>query len=167
MTDDGRRLARLYSEMDLLTAECLRAGVWRDLEPAELAACVSALVYEERRPDERRAPRLPPGRASEALAEMVRLWGELDEIENAHKLSFLHEPELGFAWIAYQWAGGYGLDAVLADTELPAGDFVRWMKQLLDLLGQIAVAAEEPVAGTARKATDAVKRGVVAYTSVT
>ena len=48
VTDDGRLLARIYSESDLLVAECLRTGVWTGLEPAELAAVVSAVVYETR-----------------------------------------------------------------------------------------------------------------------
>ena len=38
VTDDGRLLARIYSESDLLVAECLRGGVWKGLQAAELAA---------------------------------------------------------------------------------------------------------------------------------
>ena len=46
VTDDGRLLARIYSESDLLVAECLRTGAWAGLKPAELAAVVSAVLYE-------------------------------------------------------------------------------------------------------------------------
>ena len=46
VTDAGRSLARIYTESDLLVAECLRDGAWRGLGPAELAAVVSAVVYE-------------------------------------------------------------------------------------------------------------------------
>ena len=59
-------------------------------------------------------------------------------------------PTSGFAWAAYRWAEGDDLDDVLGDTDLAAGDFVRWMKQLLDLAGQVADAAGEatwPAAG--------------------
>jgi ATP-dependent RNA helicase HelY len=38
VTADGRRLAALYTELDLLAAECLRRGLWDGLAPAELAA---------------------------------------------------------------------------------------------------------------------------------
>ena len=48
VTDDGRLLARIYSESDLLVAECLRGGVWDGLNPAELAAVVSSVLYESR-----------------------------------------------------------------------------------------------------------------------
>jgi ATP-dependent RNA helicase HelY len=168
VTPEGRRLGRLYTELDLLVAECLREGFWDDLAPAELAACASALVFEARQPDELGPPRLPGGRARVALGEMVRLWAQLEALEKEHRLSFLREPDLGFAWAAHRWASGHRLEAVLVDSELAAGDFVRWTKQLIDLLGQIASAAGEasPVRGTADRAVDALRRGVVAYSSV-
>ena len=51
-------------------------------------------------------------------------------------------------------AGGLGLSA---------GDFVRWMKQVIDMAGQVADAAGAgPVRDTARDAVRALRRGVVA-----
>ncbi|MGW1077935.1 DEAD/DEAH box helicase [Streptomyces sp. NPDC002537] len=173
VTEDGRRLARLYGELDLLASECLRDGVWDGLAPAELAACASALVYEARMADDAAPPKLPAGPAQAALGEMVRIWGRLDALEEEHKINQAEgvgqrEPDLGFAWAAYRWAQGHGLDEVLRDVEMPAGDFVRWCKQLIDVLGQIAAAAPQgsPVARNARKAVDGLLRGVVAYSSV-
>lgn len=173
VTPDGRRLARLYGELDLLASECLREGVWDGLGPAELAACVSALVFEARQSDDALSPKLPTGNAKEALAEMVRIWGRLDALEEDHRIHQTEgvgqrEPDLGFAWPVYRWASGHGLDQVLGDAEMPAGDFVRWCKQVIDVLGQISDAApdDSPVRKTARKAVDALRRGVVAYSSV-
>ncbi|SMF23392.1 RNA helicase [Streptomyces sp. Amel2xC10] len=174
VTDDGKRLARLYGELDLLASECLRAGVWEGLGPAELAACVSALVYEARVGDDAMAPKLPSGAAKAALGEMVRIWGRLDALEEDFRISQTEgvgqrEPDLGFAWAVYMWASGKGLDEVLREAEMPAGDFVRWCKQVIDVLGQIAAAAPaqgSTVAKSARKAVEQVLRGVVAYSSV-
>jgi ATP-dependent RNA helicase HelY len=166
VTGEGRRLAGLYAELDLLTAECLRRGLWDSLGPAELAACVSALTFESRRPDDAGPPRLPPGQAREVLAAMVRVWGEIDGIEKDHQLAFLREPDLGFAWAAHAWARGRPLEQVLS-PDLTPGDFVRAVKQLIDLLDQVAAAAgPTPVAATARGAISALRRGVVAYSSV-
>jgi ATP-dependent RNA helicase HelY len=173
VTAEGRRLGRLYTELDLLTAECLRAGLWNDLDPAELAASVSSLVFESRQADDARQPKVPAGGVQKALADMVRLWGELEAIEGDHGLSFIREPDFGFAWAAYRWAKGYSLDAVLRDgvngSELAAGDFVRWTKQLLDLLGQISDAAPpgSKIKQNTGKAMDAMRRGVVAYSFLT
>ncbi|QTI44508.1 DEAD/DEAH box helicase [Streptomyces nojiriensis] len=178
VTVHGKRLARLYGELDLLASECLRAKVWEGLSPAELAACVSALVFEARQSDDAVAPKVPGGAAKEALGEMVRIWGRLDALEEEHRINQAEgvgqrEPDLGFAWAAYQWASDKSLDEVLREAEMPAGDFVRWCKQVIDVLGQVAAAAPaasgdggSTVARNARKAVDALLRGVVAYSSV-
>jgi ATP-dependent RNA helicase HelY len=166
VTADGRRLAALYTELDLLAAECVRRGTWAGLAPADLAACVSALTFEARRPDDAGPVRLPHGQSRDVLQEMVSLWGELSAVENGQHLSFLREPDLGFAWTVHSWARGTSLEK-LVGAELTAGDFVRAVKQLIDLLSQIAVvAAGDELAATARSAIDLVRRGVVAYSSV-
>jgi ATP-dependent RNA helicase HelY len=147
VTADGRRLAGLYTELDLLAAECIRRGLWDGLSPAELAACVSALSFESRQADDAHPPRMPKGRVPEALAATVRTWGELDQLEKDNGLSFLREPDLGFAWAAYLWARGAKLESVLDESpDLTPGDFVRSVKQTIDLLDQIATAVPEPTA---------------------
>ena len=183
VTPDGQRLGRLYTELDLLAAECLRCGQWDGLSPAELAACVSALSFESRQAGDAQPPRLPKGRVPETLAAMVRTWGELDQLEKDNDLSFLRQPDLGFAWAAYRWARGTRLETVLDEApDLTPGDFVRSVKQLIDLLDQIASAIpaappdppdpqDDPstsptLATTARAAIDAMRRGVIAYSAV-
>ena len=187
VTPDGQRLGRLYTELDLLAAECLRRGLWDGLSPAELAACVSALSFESRQADDAQPPRLPKGRVPETLSATVRTWGELDQLEKDNELSFLRQPDLGFAWAAYRWARGARLETVLDESpDLTPGDFVRSVKQLIDLLDQIAsvpqttpapaadvapvtstTPASPGLAATARAAIDAMRRGVVAYSTVT
>jgi ATP-dependent RNA helicase HelY len=164
VTGDGRTLAGIYSELDLLVAECLRRGVWDGLAAADLAACVSALTFEPRRPDEATPPRPPGGQVSAVLGAMVKLWAELDGIEKRHRLSFLREPDAGFAERAHAWASGQPLEALLDDDTTP-GDFVRAVKQLIDLLDQIRD-ADAGLAATAGTAIDALRRGVVAYSSI-
>ncbi|MBA2738655.1 MAG: DEAD/DEAH box helicase [Nocardioidaceae bacterium] len=167
VTPTGQRLMRIYTDMDLVAAQCLRNGIWDGLSPSGLAAALSALVFEARRPDDARSPRLPGGRVAQVLADTVAVWADLDTLEREHKLDFLREPDLGFAWAAYRWAEGAPLDEVLDETDLAAGDFVRWMKQLLDLTDQVADAAGEgELRRTARATRQALRRGVVAYSSV-
>ena len=154
--------------MDLLAAESLRRGLWEGLDASELAAALSVLVFEARRPDDASAPRLPSGEVRERIAETVRLWGELQALERDHRLDFLRQPDLGFAWAAHRWAEGEELDTILHVTDLVAGDFVRWTKQLLDLAGQVADAAGAgELRDTAREVVRRVNRGVVAYSSLT
>jgi ATP-dependent RNA helicase HelY len=173
VTDSGRLLQRLYAELDLVAAECLRSGLWKDLSPAELAACASMLVYESRQSDDTQPPKLPTGQVRDVIAQTTTIWADLRELESEERVHFLREPDLGFVWAAFRWASGGRLDSVLRDVDLAAGDFVRWCKQLADLLGQIADAAgssNDPdslqLARVAREAVDSVKRGVVAFSSV-
>ena len=110
---------------------------------------------------------MPGAGTKEAIAEMVRLWGQLDALERDHGLDFLRQPDLGFAWIAFRWAEGDDLDDVLGSSDLSAGDFVRQMKQLIDFAGQVAdAAAGTPVRDTARDVVARLRRGVVAYSSL-
>jgi ATP-dependent RNA helicase HelY len=173
VTDSGRMLQRLYAELDLVAAECVRSGLWHGLTPAELAACASVLVYESRQSEDTSPPKLPTGRVRDVLAETIQIWTDLRELESEERIHFLREPDMGFAWAAFRWASGGRLDSVLRDVDLAAGDFVRCCKQLADLLGQIADAAgssADPesvdLANVARQAVDSVKRGVVAFSSV-
>jgi ATP-dependent RNA helicase HelY len=165
VTPAGRVLGRVYNDADLLVVSCLREGVWDDLTPAELAGAVSALVYESRRPDQ--VATLPGGAVRQALDAQERLWARLREAEGRHGLALVREPDPGFAWAAWRWASGADIEQVLLDEpDLAPGDFVRWCKQLLDLLSQIALLADPPVRGTAQAAIGAVRRGVVAWSSV-
>ena len=166
VTDDGRRLSRIWSEADLLVAECLRAGAWRGLTPAELAAVASTAVFEARR-DNPALPAVPAGKVAAAIGEMRRIRSRLHDVEADHGVRVTRDLDLGFAWAAYRWADGQSLDRVLAGaeqagTELSGGDFVRWARQLIDLLDQVAKVAEEPVASVARGAVGRLRRGVVA-----
>ena len=65
-------------------------------------------------------------------------------------------------WGIYRWATGARLDDVLKLTGLLPGDFIRWSKQIIDLLDQLANGADAEVAETAYKAMDLIKRGIVA-----
>ena len=112
VTPDGRRLGDLYTELDLLAAECLRRGLWDGLDPAELAACVSVLTFESRQSDDDAPARMPGGPVRDVISSMVSLWGELDELEKRTP-AVLHAPararlRLGRARLGPRQAAGEG-----------------------------------------------------------
>ncbi|GEK16936.1 DEAD/DEAH box helicase [Cellulomonas persica] len=169
VTADGRWLRRIYAENDLLLAECLRRGVWDDLDAPGLAAAVSTVVYRSRR-EEDTEPHVPGGprsRLGVALEGTVRAWSELEDLESAHRLETIQPLDLGLVEAVHRWAAGRSLDAVLRGSDLTAGDFVRWCKQVIDVLDQLAQAGpHERIRTTAATAVTALRRGVVAYSSV-
>jgi ATP-dependent RNA helicase HelY len=161
----GRMLARIYTELDLVAAECLRAGVFSGLTEPQLAAVLAALVYEARRSDEGvRRPRMPDARSNEAMTAVRQIWREVALVERDARLPRGPEPDIGFSEVAYGWAAGRSLSTVLSDTELTAGDFVRWVRQVIDFAGQIADAAGPgELREVARRLVRTMRRGVVTY----
>jgi ATP-dependent RNA helicase HelY len=161
----GLTLARIYGEGDVLVAEALADGVLEGLEPAEVAAVVSTVVFESRE----RIPRsgeMPTPAAEERYRRLQRTWRTIRAAEDRHQVQLCRELEDGFAVSLYRWAQGEPLEDVLRESEMSPGDFVRTCKQVLDLLRQIEEVAPERSAGAVRMAHQAVNRGVVAYTGV-
>ncbi|HMJ78424.1 MAG TPA: hypothetical protein VK507_20745, partial [Iamia sp.] len=76
-------------------------------------------------------------------------------------------PDPTFLPLAHAWASGRELDVVLDDEEMSGGDFVRNVRQLIDLLRQLGDAALDPATRrSARSAADALHRGVVKASTV-
>ncbi|NQX33681.1 RNA helicase [Herbiconiux sp. VKM Ac-2851] len=167
LTEHGKTLKRIYGERDLLVAECIRQKVWHDLDPASLAAMACALVFEPRREEAEGNDRnLPRSAFREALDRTQTLWAEIDDVEREHRLPGSKPVSTGLAAPMHRWARGGSLDDVLFEADLAAGDFVRWSKQTIDLLDQLQGTADARLATLARSAIDAVRRGIVAYSSV-
>nr|WP_090273992.1 RNA helicase [Mycolicibacterium komanii]CRL66881.1 superfamily II RNA helicase [Mycolicibacterium komanii] len=172
VTDDGRLLARIYSESDLLVAEALRTGIWEGLDAAELSGVVSAVLYEARgdTPGGRDGFDIPTGKLRRALNQTRRLWSELRADEQRHRITGSREPDDGFVAAIFRWATTGDLTSALAASDatgsgspLSAGDFVRWCRQVLDLLDQVRNAAPSAaLRATAKRAINDVRRGVVA-----
>ena len=158
-TESGLRLRHLFSDRDLLIAECLEHGAWDGLDPAGLAAVVSAAVHEARRDD--RAPEdIPDPAVDAALAASTRLATALQAAEARHGIDPTPPPDPAVAAIVHRWARGAHLAAALDGNDLPPGDFVRHCRQVIDLLEQLT--ADERLGTTARRAIEAVRRGLVA-----
>ena len=163
VTAAGQVLGRIYCERDLLAAECLTRGVWDELEPDQLAAAMSMLVFESRRDDDEQVP-LPEGQLGQSLLGMQTIWGEIKDVENQYRTDYLPDVDNGFVWPVLRWARGQALPKVLRNSNLQPGDFVRWSKQVIDILGQVSLATpEENLSRQARAAAGAIDRGIVAW----
>lgn len=167
LSDHGQMLRLLYAENDIVIAEALRHGTWTPLTPPALAAAVSTLLYAARRDEADEAPRIPGGPSGvlgTALQATQRLWSDVDDLHRQVGLPDLPPPHWGIVGAVHGWAAGKGLDAVLQGTDIAPGDMVRWCKQVIDALDQVAqVAPQESVRERARAAIQGMRRGVVAY----
>ena len=166
LTEAGEMLARTFHECDLLVAEIVRAGLLDGIGPADLAALVSVVVYEHRSPEppppvvllERDPRRDGPGSRRSARSCGPR--------SARSGLAEHRAPDPTFAAVAHAWVAGEGFAEVITDEELTGGDFVRAIKQLIDILRQLAIVAPSATpAARAAAAAQAAFRGVVADSS--
>jgi ATP-dependent RNA helicase HelY len=167
LTDKGQGLLRLYHECDLLIAEALATGLFDGLDAPAMAGLAACLTYEHRSPAPPAAPWFPSAEVRQRWGALERLADELNADEHDAGLPLTRRPDPGFFAIAHAWAAGEDLDEVLADEDLSGGDFVRNVKQLIDLLRQLGQVADDPAtAASARRAADALFRGVVSASTV-
>ena len=144
LTARGELLASTYHESDLLVSEALAQGLFDDLDPAALAALASCLTYEHRSPEDPPPPWFPSTELRGRFDDLVRVADRLRHDEVDARLPTTRVPDAGFVPLAFGWAGGEDLADVLEEEELSGGDFVRNVRQLLDLLRQLAELAPDP-----------------------
>lgn len=162
LTDAGRMLRRIYNELDLVAAECVRRDIFHGLDAPQLAAVLSTMLYESRPGRDAPTPRMPDGASERAQSELRNVWREVGQLERKHRLDRGREPDIGFAEIAWRWASGQELAKVLRLGQMSAGDFVRWVRQVIDFAGQLAQAVGPgDLRRTCREVVSSMRRGVV------
>jgi ATP-dependent RNA helicase HelY len=162
LTEGGEMLARVFHESDLLVTEAIRVGLLDGVDAATMAGLVSTFVYEHRSQDEPPMPWFPDSDVRRRWRSIQRLSEELAHLELMHGLTQHRAPDPTFFAIAYAWVAGEGFAEVVAEEDLTGGDFVRTVKQLIDVLRQVAIVAADPeTRAAARRAAESAFRGVV------
>lgn len=155
----GKMLAKIYGETDLLIAEAIQAEVFTSLLPADLVSVISSCIYESRNEE---AAKIPRGDVQVALAAISKIYGKIHDAESDLNLEPMRAPDFGFCWASHRWASGHSLTSILKGSELTVGDFVRSMKQIIDLLRQLRGAAPQ-LQTVIDLALTKIDRGVIAY----
>lgn len=163
IAQSGKMLAKIYGETDLLIAESIQAGVFNQLSPADLVAVISSCIYESRNEE---AAKVPRGEVQNALAIISKIYGKIHEAESDLNLEPMRAPDFGFCWASHKWASGHSLTSILKGSDLTVGDFVRSMKQIIDLLRQLRAAAPD-LQVAIDQALAKIDRGVIAYAGAT
>ena len=162
LTDSGSLVSHIFHEADLAVAEALSGGLLDGLSSPEMASVLSAFTYEHRSPGPRPEVWIPSGTAYRRLRGIGTALDGLNRLERDSGLDPTRPLELGFGPAAHRWAAGEPFEA-LQDEGLSAGDFVRNVKQVIDLARRIAAVAPDPVtSATAQQTVEALNRGVVA-----
>lgn len=159
----GQALRRIYGERDLLTSLVLQDPAVSRLTPEDWA-CVAALLVFQGRSEPLAGSVVMPNVRLQAVHEATeRLQDRLRRDEAAARLEPTPETDPGLVVPMHRWVRGKSLRDTLHGSDLAAGDFVRWARQVIDVLGQLAqVPGDEGRTRDCRRASDLVSRGVVA-----
>ncbi|MDO5721147.1 MAG: DEAD/DEAH box helicase [Actinomycetaceae bacterium] len=163
LTPTGQLLRRIYAERDLVLALALDQGIWDELDPAQLAAVVSACVFESRKdhlPDTE-IPGGVSGKLGKALNRTQQIMGTIQRAEAQARTVTSAPLETGLVSAMYWWVQGDDLATTVRAADLEAGDWVRWCRQVVDVLHQIQVIAGGQVATNAQWAIQSIRRSVV------
>lgn len=167
LTNSGNKLSSIYHESDLLITEVLQANLFDGLNPAELAGLVSVFCYEERRKEKLDSPPWFPSKdLKDRFGKILKIHASLSRQEARSRIDVTRTPDAGFMATAHAWSAGGALDDVLEDEDMPAGDFVRTTKQLIDLLRQISIVSDDAsTRKVASQSVESIRRDIIDVSS--
>ena len=163
----GRVACEVQSGDELVTTELIFAGLLDDLDSAEAAALLSALVFQEKSDADLRLTGSLE-RARDALASLA--WG-LGEAQAAAGLPIAPDEyvksalNFGLMEVVYEWGKGTPFRDICTLTDVMEGSIVRSISRLEETLREVRDAAR--VMGSARlfqqmkEASEAIKRDVI------
>ena len=146
LSSEGRLVATLRHDNELLVARVVFSGVLDGLIPAELAALLSCLSEESREGEVRHSWRLLKQHPDlqTRLQSMGRLAQEVHEVQREHQISLPVSVQVGYLAAAYRWAAGEEDWAGLVRDAYGGheGDLIRAFRRLIDLCRQLAESLE-------------------------
>ncbi|MFM8857062.1 MAG: DEAD/DEAH box helicase [Actinomycetota bacterium] len=161
LTDKGRLLTRVFHESDLLVTEVLSQGLLVGLSVGDLAGVLSCITYDPRgRPEESTSWMNDTVRSR--YKRIDKLSKKIQALELQHGMASHRAPDGGLHREVAAWSKGAALSRIL-DPEITPGDFVRHVRQVIDLARQIStVSTDATLAEVASDLATALDRGLVA-----
>jgi ATP-dependent RNA helicase HelY len=80
---------------------------------------------------------VPTKNVRDVLIKIETVYYDLDKKERDLGFTLLRPIDAGFAIAVFDWLNGEPISSILEDSDLSPGDFVRWIKQVMDLSNQL------------------------------
>lgn len=168
VTDKGHQLRRVFGERALIMMEAVAAGAWDRLSAPELAAIVSTCVYESRFDDasSMAVPKGVSGSLRDAWDLTLQAMSAIHAAEKRVGATKTPDVDTGLMGAILAWANGSSLGTALESSNMQGGDFVRWIRQVMDALDQLRHVGNPLVSDCALKARSALMHGVVSWSNM-
>ncbi|MBZ0160992.1 DEAD/DEAH box helicase [Candidatus Methylomirabilis sp.] len=164
---EGRLIASLRHDNELLVARVAFSGLMDGLLPEELAALLSCLV-EEPRGTEQAAAKLflrDQAHLRRRVKTLDELSQEVDRVQRSYHVGLPVSMHTTYLAAAHRWASGEDDWLALVEQSFGGheGDLIRAFRRLIDLCRQLEESPELPVelTRTLSRATAMLDRGIV------
>ncbi|XP_014467951.1 PREDICTED: helicase SKI2W [Dinoponera quadriceps] len=155
------RVALQMGSNELLITELILKNVLTVLQPAEIVALLSAVIFHQRTDVE---PKLTPNLMN-GREVMKTVYAELESLEQVYQLSTLSPLNFGLMEVVYEWAQAKSFAEIMKKTDVQEGIIVRCIQQLGETLRDVknaAVTIGDPVLKEKmEEASTAIKRDIV------
>ncbi|XP_076299496.1 superkiller complex helicase subunit twister isoform X1 [Lasioglossum baleicum] len=155
------RVALQMGSNELLITELILKNVLTVLQPAEIAALLSTLIFHQRTNVELNVPPT----LKKGCEEIKQIYTQLEALELHYQLATLQPLNFGLVEVVYDWAQSKSFAEIMEKTDVQEGIIVRCIQQLNETLRDVKNAAMtigDPVLKEKmEEASTAIKRDIV------
>ena len=136
---------QVHSADELVLTELILENVLSDYEPEEIAALLSAFVFQEKTDVE---PTLTPA-LERGKAKIIEISEKVNHIQTVHQVilssddsnDFVSKPRFGLIEVVYEWARGMSFNRITDLTDVMEGTIVRVITRLDETCREVKNAA--------------------------
>lgn len=141
----GKVACEIHSGDELVLTELILENVLADYEPAEIAALLSAFVFQEKTES---VPRLTSN-LERGMKTIVTISEKVSAVQTLHQViqssdesnDFVNKPRFGLMEVVYEWARGMSFKNITDLTDVLEGTIVRTITRLDETCREVKNAA--------------------------
>ncbi|KAK3337696.1 NUC185 domain-containing protein [Cercophora scortea] len=141
----GKVACEIHSGDELVLTELILENVLADYEPAEIAALLSAFVFQEKTD----AVPVLTGNLERGMKTIIALADKVNGIQTLHQViqtsdegsDFASKPRFGLMEVVYEWARGMSFKNITDLTDVLEGTIVRTISRLDEVCREVKNAA--------------------------
>jgi antiviral helicase SKI2 len=141
----GKVACEIHSGDELVLTELVLENILADYEPAEIAALLSAFVFQEKTDS---VPNLT-GNLERGKKTIIELAEKVNNVQTLHQViqtseegtDFASKPRFGLMEVVYEWARGMSFKNITGLTDVLEGTIVRTINRLDEVCREVKNAA--------------------------
>jgi antiviral helicase SKI2 len=170
----GKVACEIHSADELVLTELILDNVLADYEPAEIAALLSAFVFQEKTDSE---PKLT-GKLEQGIKTIINISEKVNAVQTLHQViqsteegsDFVARPRFGLVEVVYEWARGMSFRNITDLTDVLEGTIVRTITRLDETCREVKNAAriigDPALYQKMQEAQEMIKRDITAVASL-